>query len=395
MGSNLYKAHEQWRNRPADERFESLDALAKATKKFHDTTAISDIDLREVRVKPVSDDRLAVVGKTGTQCRLTNWSFKQLCSNVNAPGQYIATLPLELAAQCLNHGFGSRLKPYLAEAPKRELLLGECGDGHYTLRAIRSERYTPVWNYWVAEQLQRLTTAGWRVPPARPSQANAPGSRQATKEDILKKSSKHDLGIKEGDWISPAGLYASDRDMFAFMVNEEYSIDDGTPDGLARGFFVENSEVGASSFRITAFLYRWTCGNHIVWDASGVQEIAIRHVGHADDRAYEELQIKLKKYAQTSAKEMEATIRCAKTQLLGPDPESIVAALFKSIKGLTQASIMAAYNLAAENDKTDGDPRSVWGLTQGLTRYSQRLATASERAEIDAAAGQVLALAEA
>ena len=44
--------------------------------------------------------------------------------------------------------------------------------------------------------------------------------------------------------IAPAGIYASDHDMFAFLVNEEYRIDDGSDGGLARGFFVQNSEVG-------------------------------------------------------------------------------------------------------------------------------------------------------
>jgi len=50
--------------------------------------------------------------------------------------------------------------------------------------------------------------------------------------------------------ISPAGIYASDHDMFSFLVNEEYRIDDGSDGGLARGFFVQNSEVGAENAQL-------------------------------------------------------------------------------------------------------------------------------------------------
>ena len=81
--------------------------------------------------------------------------------------------------------------------------------------------------------------------------------------------------------IAPAGLYASDHDCFAFMVNESVTVDDGSDGGLCRGFFVSNSEVGAASLKFTS-LYRSVCGNHIVWGAKQAQE---RHCPHRQERS--------------------------------------------------------------------------------------------------------------
>ncbi len=38
----------------------------------------------------------------------------------------------------------------------------------------------------------------------------------------------------------------------------------------------------------------------------------------------------------------------------------------------------------------DGDPRTPWGMAQGLTRYSQTTPYADKRTDIDRAAGRLL-----
>ena len=73
-----------------------------------------------------------------------------------------------------------------------------------------------------------------------------------------------------------AGLYASDRDVFMFLIDEDHPIEVRN-ERLSRGLFIWNSEVGKSSFGLTTFLYRYVCGNHIVWGAENVKEIRIRH----------------------------------------------------------------------------------------------------------------------
>ncbi len=83
------------------------------------------------------------------------------------------------------------------------------------------------------------------VPPARPAFPDQPGTRPATEDDVL--AVKDFLSINVGDPVAPAGLYASNHDMFAFLINEENRIDDGSDSGLSRGVFFENSEVGAKA----------------------------------------------------------------------------------------------------------------------------------------------------
>ena len=51
------------------------------------------------------------------------------------------------------------------------------------------------------------------------------------------------------------------------------------------------------------------------------------------------------------------------------------------------------YELAIEHETTDGDPRTAWGMANGLTRLSQSLPYADERVALDRAAGKVLEMA--
>jgi len=123
------------------------------------------------------------------------------------------------------------------------------------LRALTSEQYKRIWNWEVVERLLPLQERGWRVPQARPAFPDQPGARPATEADILDDAG-FGLSVKVGDMIAPAGLYASAHDMFAFLINEQKRIKDGTEEGLSRGIFFENSEVGDKALRCTTFLYR-------------------------------------------------------------------------------------------------------------------------------------------
>ena len=118
-------------------------------------------------------------------------------------------------------------------------------NGGYVLRALTSDKYERIWNYEVAQRLLWLESDGWE--PAMP--------------DI-----RAEL---DPDGPRPS-LYASDHDLFAFIRHTARTINEpGNPDGLQRGLIAENSEVGASALKLTRFLYREMCGNHIIWGATG------------------------------------------------------------------------------------------------------------------------------
>lgn len=183
--------------------------------------------------------------------------------------------------------------------------------------------------------------------------------------------------------------------MFCFLVDNERRIfERGPGGGLGRGFFVWNSEVGAASFGIMTFLYEYICGNHRVWGASGVAELRLRHVGNADERAFRDMSFELRKYADSSATELEAQIQSARDFSLGGTKEEVLDKVFGlRLPQLSRKRIAEAQLVAETREDWYGSPRSAWGLAGGITEIARDLPFADERVALDRAAGKVMQLA--
>lgn len=361
----LFQASNQWANRPSDERFSSLQAMRDACRAYYETAQQKTVMASDLRVEVdgvggESSD-LVVTRGTGNVARVTNWAFGQLCSRAGAPRGYLEKLPPTLAAQNLNHGLKN-----MEGRRERVNLLFHNGQG-LLLRAMTSDVYERIWNWEVCDRLLDVADRGsWAPPPAY----------------------RRDTGkVERGD----SGLYASDHDMFAFLVDEDHRIDDGTDQGLGRGFFCWNSEVGARSFGIMTFLYRYVCGNHIVWGAQNVVELKIRHVGRAArGRAFNRMRYKLREYAESSSRGTEQAIReLQSSEIAGTKDEVLDAVFGKRSVGLTRKQIEASYELA-EKHPEDGNPRTRWGLAQGVTRLAGEEIHADRRNELDRAAGKLM-----
>lgn len=391
---NLYRASYQWATRPADQRFWTLqDMLEKAqaikTRGRERTQPLNRLQLRAIGE---NDRGLQIIGAEGGQASLTHFSFGQLVRTACLEGEKCASvehlrrLPASMAAQVVNYDLARN-----SDAAKVLWHLGE--NSEVQARAFTTEKYGRIWNAEAIAKLLPLLAEGWRVPPARPH-SNAAETRIATEADCLQ-NRMPGLGINPGDKISPAGLYMGEKDMFAFMVNENRPINGGGGSPLYRGFFLENSEVGSLSYWITTFLYNSVCSNHIVWSASNVKEIRVVHVGNnAGGRAAEALEVQLKEYADESASDIEAKIKTARTIVFGTDKAEVVETLY-SKHVATQAVLEAAYDAAVEHPEDSGncDPKSAWGMAQGMTRMSQLSAYMDKRVELDKAAGRILDLA--
>ena len=388
MGMNLFEASEQWRKRPADERFLTLEEMLDACKGYAGQAAEAVVNLEDMRVDAREND-LVVVGKEGADARFTNWSFKQMCGRVAAPSEYLSRLPAPLAADCINSGLRERR----SDGKDSRILFHR--NGSLLVRAFTSDEYSRIWNWEVCQRLLGLQEAGWKVPPARPAYPGQPGTRKATVRDCLRLKSSG-LSVKVGDEIAPAGLYASDHDMFVFMVNEEHRIEDGSPGGLGRGFFVSNSEVGEAAFKIKKFLYRYVCGNHIVWDVKGVEEIKVRHVGRNNQRYGTTMAYELRKYMDSSAANDEQRIKAAKGFIVGDTKDEVLDKLF-GMKILPRKTLEMAYELAVQDaDAGNGSsPRTAYGMVQGVTALSQSVSNgyADKRVDMDVAAGKILQMA--
>jgi hypothetical protein len=387
----LFKASKQWAERPADERFWDLAEMRAKCNEYRASACEATVPFGELRVE-ADKGEVMVVGKKAIPARLTNWAFGQISARVGAPASYLRELPATLAAQNLNHGLAHRAAESGAD-DSAKLLFHK--NGSFVLRAATSETYSRIWNADIVGRLMDNLPQGWRVPPARPAGIDNERTRVATAEDVLRLK-KSGLSINVGDQVAPAGLYASDHDMFAFLVNEDAAIDDGTGHGLGRGFFIWNSEVGASSFGLMTFLYDAICGNHIVWGAKGVTELRVRHVGEANAKAFQGLNVELKKYADESASDLEAKIVKARRFTLGATKdEAITAALSFATRSrtyVTRKALDEAYDIAEMRGRY-GAPNTPWGLVNGLTELSQKTAHADERVKLDRAAGKLLEIA--
>ena len=379
MSVVLTKAHDQWRERPSDQRFDSLSALLDATRE-HRARAINGTGfLHDFKVQPSADDgSLVVVGKEGKEAAPSHWAFGQLCARAGAPAGYLRELPVEIAANALSHGLAKTKSD-----KKGSFLLRRPLDGQrLNLCAATSGKYVRVWNHEIAETLNELESQnlGWQFPEPfrRPgTEAGSVGARgQIAQKQV------------------PVA-YASDHDMFVFMVNYARPIDlDGTL--LSRGFFIENSEVGAAAVRLTAFMLDYVCSNIMVWDARNVIELKMSHVGSIRDKVLDvngEALKTLSAYADLTEHQQIADIRSAQKLILGKGQAEVVSTLFgKRSLGLSQKVLNAAYVVAKETPRY-GNPDSAWAMVNGITEVSQRGEYADERLTIDRAAGQILTMA--
>lgn len=356
--SVLLQATNQWSTRPADQRFRSLGELHAAVQHYKDIAAEAERPYVGMRVGQ-SPEGPTLVGERG-YAKFTHWSFGQLCARVGAPASYLRTLPGELVSRNLNHSLAT-FRPEDDDMAK----LYFTQNGGLTLAALTSPKYTRIFDADITRRLIRLSE---QHPEWQPAPAAFDGSR---------------------------GLYASDHDLFAFMVDNDRRIFDKDPNGgLGRGFFVSNSEVGAASFAITTFFYEYVCGNHRVWGAKGVTELRLRHVGKADDRAFGELEGQLIKYADASASGDEAKVMAMKRMSLGNDKDAVLDKVFGlRIPELSRKAIEQGYDKAVEHESWYGDPRSVWGLTGGITEVARDMVNADERVKLERAAGKVMQIA--
>jgi hypothetical protein len=334
------------------------------------------------------------------ELRPTTWAFEQLARRIGAPPEYLQQLPAPLVVRLLNHGIGERreapIVPLLLCRPKGEdpnqLALFESPSAPSILRAVTGRAYARLWDATITTHLCDLQAEGWRVPPARPAFEDQPGTRPAAEADVLQ-SGQFGLSITVGDPIAPAGLYLGDRSLFAFMIREDRRIEDGSPGGLSRGFFVWNSEVGYSSFGLSVFLFRHVCGNHIVWGVSERDEIRLRHVEGNAERAIGLIRERLKGYADAPSQAEKERIQSAKSFVLARDRKGVIARVMAmDLPALTRARAQEAWDLAVAHTDTDGPPTTAWGFAQGLTRFSQTIPYATVRTALDRSAGRVLML---
>jgi hypothetical protein len=284
----------------------------------------------------------------------THWAFTQLCKSdmLNAPAEWLRRCSPELAAQNLNWA--------AQHAPKQTMkMLWANGSNPGTVRSFNNVDYARYWDENVVQWLRDFSqdeTNGWHHPPARD-------------EDVR-----------------PSGLYASDRNIFVFLVNEDYRIDDGSEKGLARGFFIWNTEVGQMSLGLHAFLYQFICGNHIVWGAHDLFTLRMWHQGtNLDIRVNKQLAGAVKGYLNSGMERDQTVISAAREKVVAPTREGAME--FVARFGF---SAKQSEGLVSGTEQRGLDPTILWNLVDTGTRQSQEVPHADKRNEQDLRIGRLL-----
>jgi hypothetical protein len=355
----------------------SLTSLNDYVQAQRQHSAAKIVSSRALTVHPVEGDAeaLMLTGPNGAPVNITNWSFGQLAQRAGAPAGYLRDIPAPLAADCLNYGLKhmrdvESVGVLLTKAPSSQtpILGATMPNVPATVRAVTGPNYGRIWNHTITQALVNQfgdgVTGKFRV-PSEFGNLNAPITKQSTT------------------------LYASDRDMWVFLADEVNRIElpnrrNGKTGSLARGFFVSNSEVGASTFILGQFLFDYMCGNHIIWGVEQFQELRIRHTAGAPDKYLEQAKPAILAMSNASATGMVDMLKSAQAKKIENVDEFLQARFSKS-----QSSAIKAAHMADEQRPIE----SLWDVSTGITAYAREIQHTDDRVKLEREAGKVLALA--
>ncbi len=371
-GERVGRVSSEWFSRPADERYLSLSELARSVRDRADRsrTRVVESALIHVEANRSDPERLALIlPGTDTAIAPTHWSFGQLASLVGAPAAYLRQLPAALAAINLQYGLTSN------RAEQIKTL--ETDDGRMELRAVTGPDYGRIFDAELVEAVQRIAGNGtgdtrWKVPGVLDWSTGIYNPRV----DITKDTTT---------------LYASDRDVFLFLVDDLNPIEagrlpDGSPDLYFRGFYCWNSEVGAKTLGMASFYLRAVCQNRNLWGVEDFEEITIRHSKYAANRFAHEAAPALANFANSSPLPFVNGIKAARERIVARIDEDRTDFLRR--RGFSKAETGKIIDtVLAEEGRP---PESIFDFVQGITAVARDKPHQDARLDMEAKAKKLL-----
>ncbi|WP_198020003.1 DUF932 domain-containing protein [Mesorhizobium sp. LNJC405B00] len=371
-GKRIGRVSSEWFSRPDDERFLSLTELYDAVKQRADRATARTVESRNVRVEATRDnaERLSIIVPGQEQpIAPTHWSFGQLCSLVSAPATYMRQLPAPLAGINLQHG----LLSHRAELMKTL----ETEDGRVELRAVTGPDYGRIWDHELVAAVMKIAGNGtgdtmWKVPGV----LDWATMTHNPFVDVTKDTTT---------------LYASDRDVFLFLVDDTHPIEagrlpNGEPDLYFRGFYCWNSEVGSKTLGIASFYLRAVCMNRNLWGVEGFEEITIRHSKFAAQRFAHEAAPALTSFANSSPAPFIAGIKAAREKIVARSDEDRESFLRK--RGFSKSEIGKIIEAVLQGEGRP--PESIFDFVQGMTAHARTKAHQDSRLELESRAKALL-----
>jgi hypothetical protein len=357
--SVITRASREWWKRPDDERYLTLDDLHRAILARAEESRVSTIPNQSLLARGSGDPggELYLVNEDLGTLDPTHWSLGQLATISRTPAKWIrevATVPTRpaIAAHAINLGLR-----HLADRENVQLMSQPVspGSARHELRCLVGPDYGRIYDHEVVRAVMDANEDGRGHVPAASYQAKNP--KRATT------------------------LYASDRDVFVFLVDEKNPISvhvDGSVRNLFRGFMVWNSEVGHHKFGFMTFLYDYVCDNRMVWGAREVKEISIKHTKNAPERFAREVRPMLRAYAEASVLDLEVKLERAAQMKVGTSDEEVMDWLrrheFKEKEGRKIIETAKA---------EEGGARTVWELVNGGTALARSIPYNDDRVALE------------
>jgi hypothetical protein len=371
-GERIGRLSSEWFSRPADERYLSLSDLLAAVRGRTERSQTRTVESAAIRVDACRDDaeRLTLtVPGADAPLSPTHWSFGQLAALVGAPAAYLRQLPAPLAGINLQYGLTS----HRAEQIKTL----EIANGRMELRAVTGPDYGRIFDHELVEAVQRIAGNGtgdtrWKVPGVLDWSTGIYNPHA----DITRNTTT---------------LYASDRDVFLFLVDDLNPIEagrlpDGSPDLYFRGFYCWNSEVGAKTLGIASFYLRAVCQNRNLWGVEDFEEITIRHSKYAASRFAHEAAPALTRFADSSPTPFINGISAAREKIVARTDEDRSEFLCKRGFSKSETTKIIETVLTEEGHK----PESVFDFVQGITAVARNKPHQDARLDLESRAKKLL-----
>ena len=374
-GERIERVSSEWFSRPDDQRFLSLDELARSVRQRSDRSRTRVVDTASIQVEASRNDpeRLVLmIPGSDAPVTPTHWSFGQLAAQVAAPAAYLRQLPAPLAAINLQYGLSSSRSEHI-----KTLETGSDTGGRTELRAVTGPDYGRICDHELVEAVQRIAGNGtgdtrWKVPGVLDWSTGIYNPHVDIGRDTTT-------------------LYASDRDVFLFLVDDLNPIEagrlpDGSPDLFFRGFYCWNSEVGARTLGIASFYLRAVCQNRNLWGVEDFQEISIRHSKYAANRFAHEAAPALLNFANSSAQPFINGIRQARERIVARSDED--RCQFLKARGFSRSETNRIIEtVLAEEGRP---PESIFDFVQGITALARTKTHQDIRLDLETRAKRLL-----
>ena len=372
-GQRIGRVSSEWFSRPEDERYLSLNELFEAVRARAEVATARTVETCAIRVEAASDnpERLALLlPDREAPLAPTHWSFGQLCSLVGAPSGYLRQLPAALAGINMQHG----LLAHRGELVKTL----ETVDGRTELRAVTGPDYGRIWDHELVLAVMKIAGNGtgdtrWKVPGT----LDWSTMRHNPFVEVTKDTTT---------------LYASDRDVFLFLVDDANPIEagrlpNGDPDLFFRGFYCWNSEVGSKTLGMATFYLRAVCMNRNIWGAEGFEEISIRHSKFAAGRFAQEAAPALARFASSSPGSFLNGIKAARAAIVARDDDERQGFLRKRGFSKGETDKIIATVLQEEGHP----PTSIFDFVQGINAVARDRPHQDSRLELEGKGAKLLA----